>query len=89
MVYDGEEYSAKLQDRLNHALHALDRSLREAGIKNLLQKEHKSYFVNTEAFTCDLYEWQDNIPSAVAAFQGKYMSEYSWAEERLGELYEL
>jgi hypothetical protein len=36
-----------------------------------------------EAFDCDYYRWIDGDVSAINAFSGEYMSQYSWSEYTL------
>lgn len=41
------------------------------------------YNINPSLFECDYYDYLNNVPYAVRAYQGEYMQQYSWAEERI------
>lgn len=63
--------------------HRLRRILMEYGIEQILMKKRGSYAVDTERFTCDLYEFKKGNPEYNTSFSGSYMPEYSWAEDML------
>lgn len=86
VLFEDEEYSRKVQDYVNKMLRDMSLSLKEAGASNILRKQRNYYAVNTDAFKCDLYDYENGIPEAMNNFRGEYMSQYSWAEETLGRL---
>ena len=45
--------------------------------------------VDTELFDCDLYALLAGEEKAKRQFVGEYMLDYSWAEERMGQLNKL
>lgn len=56
------------------------------GLEDVLIKGWNLYAVRKDAFWCDYYEFEKGNPAAINAFHNEYMSQYSWAEFRLGEL---
>ena len=62
------------------------RELEEYGIKEILIAERGVRRVDTELFECDLYDFLAGEEKARKQFAGEYMSDYSWAEERVGQL---
>ncbi|MBR1742565.1 MAG: response regulator [Lachnospiraceae bacterium] len=65
---------------------ALKKELREHGIEELLVMNRSMKRVDTEYFSCDLYELLEEDELARKKFVGDYMLEYSWAEERMAGL---
>ena len=43
--------------------------------------------LDTNLIKCDYYDFLDNKAEAVAAYQGIYMMQFSWAEETNGALW--
>lgn len=42
--------------------------------------------VNTQMFDCDYYAWMDNNAKKRDRFEGEFLTEYSWSEEKLPAL---
>lgn len=64
----------------------LAKELKENGVENLLIATRGIRHVNTEIFDCDLYDLLNGDLHAKKEFSGEYMLEYSWAENRMGQL---
>ena len=79
-IFEDAEYSRNVQDYVSKIVRELEASLKKAGISELLVHDHNRYAVNTDLFTCDAYEFDNNDPTAVNAYRGEYMVQYSWAE---------
>mgnify|MGYP004584182925 CR=1 FL=1 len=58
----------------------LMRTLRAAGCEDVILKGRNRLSVDTERFDCDYYHFLNGEPSAVSAFVGEFMTQYSWAE---------
>ncbi len=52
-----------------------------AGIDFILSAEGSQKFIRPEAFDSDYFPLLKGDPTAMAKYNGEYMSEYSWAEE--------
>lgn len=57
-------------------------TLKKYGLKDIFIETRRGYAVNTHMISCDLYDFLDNKPEGIHAFNGEYMSQYSWAEVR-------
>jgi two-component SAPR family response regulator len=64
----------------------LRKSLEREGITDVLIKRRGALGVDPATFDCDFYEFLEGNASAVNAYKGEYMSQYSWAEITLGQL---
>ena len=65
---------------------ALKNELKEYGAENILVSNRGLKRVDTEKFSCDLYDLLEDDVKAKKRFVGDYMLDYSWAEERMGLL---
>jgi two-component SAPR family response regulator len=70
-------------------IHQLFRDLRQAleamGVEDIFKRNNYFYSINPEKLDCDYYEYLKN---GKPEFHGEYMSQYSWAEETCGLLWE-
>lgn len=64
----------------------LKNTFEEIGVGNVLIKGWNTYAVKKDAFWCDYYEFEKGNVTAINSFHNEYMSQYSWAEFRLGEI---
>lgn len=72
------------KDYLRHLVMDLSHTLEEVGEADVFVRSHNGYTINPSRIECDYYDYLNNIPYAVRAYQGEYMQQYSWAEERIG-----
>ena len=89
VLFEDKPYSKNIQDYVSKIVGDLHDSLKAVGAEKVLRKKHNYLAVDTSRFTCDLYEYEKGLPSAINAFHGEYMSQYSWAEESYGCFYGL
>ena len=79
-----EETSDKRQkDYLRHLVMDLSNTLSGIGESDVFVRTRSGYNINPALLECDYYDYLNNIPYAVRAYQGEYMQQYSWAEERI------
>lgn len=71
------------KDYLRHLIMDLSRTLAEVGESDVFARAHNSYAIIPDKLECDYYDYLNNVPYAVRAYQGEYMQQYSWAEERI------
>ena len=88
-----ELYSIACDSRQNlsrqsvyQALYALKATLNAVGAGEVLISGPGSYAIDISRVNCDYYRLLDGDESAVRAFMGEYMKQYSWAEETCGWL---
>lgn len=62
-------------------------TLDTAGISNILATRDNRRFLQTDAVECDLYRILDGDKQAARKYNGSYLQEYDWAEERNAQLY--
>ena len=78
------------EDKKNHNyIHQLFRDLRQSleavGMNDIFQRNNYFYSINPEKLDCDYYTY---LKTGKPEFRGEYMSQYSWAEETCGLLWE-
>lgn len=62
-------------------------TLEAAGIRNILATRDNRRYLKTDAVECDLYRILDGDKQAARKYNGAYLQEYEWAEERNAQLY--
>ena len=60
--------------------------LRETGLENIIAKSRNYYGIVKSEVSCDYFDFLANYPDGVRAFNGEYMSQYSWSESTLAAL---
>ena len=61
--------------------------LEKEGVGDILQTIGNYRALRTDRVECDLYRILAGDPQAIRLYDGQYLKEYSWAEERNGQLY--
>ncbi len=64
----------------------LKKTLRDAGFEDVLIRDYNSLAIRTDLLDCDFFHFLDGYESTGNEFLGEYMRQYSWAENRIGEL---
>lgn len=64
-------------------------ALEKAGISHIIASEDNHRFLRTDQVECDLYRILSGDRKAAQHYGGQYMQEYSWAEDRNGQLYRM
>lgn len=70
-----------------NALRKLKAVLKEADLSDLLLSTSRGQLVNTSLFDCDYYSWQDKNMGERDRFEGEFLSEYSWGEYILADIF--
>lgn len=78
----------KQRNYFYHLFSDLQNTLAGYGCEDILVRGRNSYAVDTEKVKCDYYRAFRKEITALNSFRGEYMSQYSWAEERLAVLTE-
>jgi two-component SAPR family response regulator len=78
------------EDQKNHNyIHQLFRDLRQSleaiGMDEIFERNNYFYSINPEKLDCDYYSY---LKTGKPEFRGEYMSQYSWAEQTCGLLWE-
>ena len=77
-----ERHGSYFQNLLSDLTH----TLKQAGCEKVLIRARGMMGVDKSRLGCDYYAWLDGDPAALRSFRGKYMYQYSWAEETLAFL---
>lgn len=80
-LFGDEEYSPYTQDYMNKVISELERALKEAGAEKMLIRRRNFYAVDKTQFSCDIYDYEKGVPSAINLFGGEYMLPYGWGAE--------
>lgn len=83
-LWEDETDDKRQKDYLRHLVMDLSNTLEAVGESAAFVRTRSGYHVNPALLECDYYDYLNNIPYAVRAYQGEYMQQYSWAEERIG-----
>lgn len=75
----------KNQNYIHQLFHDLRQSLEAVGMEDIFERNNYLYSVNPEKIDCDYFNY---LKSGKPQFIGEYMSQYSWAEETCGLLWE-
>ena len=79
---DGDQ---KNQNYIHQLFRDLRQSLEAVGVEEIFERNNYSYSLNPEKLDCDYYSY---LKTGKPEFHGEYMSQYSWAEETCGLLWE-
>ncbi|MCR5467939.1 MAG: response regulator [Lachnospiraceae bacterium] len=72
---------------LNGIRRELIRVFEEAGYPDLIVHTRGGMRINTDMISCDYFDMLKGKQSAIDAYNGEYMSQYSWAEFTNGEFW--
>lgn len=67
----------------------LSNTFKKNGIENVLIKQRGALGIDVSKVKCDLFDFKIGGTAARSAFQGEYMTQYSWAESRIAALEEI
>ena len=81
LLEETPESTAKNYVRTIHS--RLRRTLAQNGISDLLESKYGEIRINPAAFDCDYYDYLNGRP---VTYRGRYMSDYSWAQEEAAYL---
>lgn len=65
---------------------ALMKTLRQAGVEDVIDKHYNYIAIRPEKVQCDLFAFLQGDASAVNSYYGIYLEDYSWAESTIGLL---
>ena len=75
------------KQRVRNLVSDLRATLREIGMEGLLIRERRQLALRLDLLDCDYYRMLSGDMSAVNAYGGEYMVDYSWAELTSGRLH--
>ena len=79
ILFPNQDYDRKVEDYINKIYREMTRSLNEAGLGDVVVKKRNYYAINPDKIKCDRYDFEKGKSSAIKAYMGEYMQQYSWA----------
>lgn len=86
VLYENRPYDRSVQSQLRVHISDMVKTLKRAGAPDIIVRKRNYIAVDTNRFDCDFYRFLDGDVSAINAFAGEYMVNYSWAELTAGRL---
>ena len=80
-----DDEDQKSQNYIHQLFRDLRQSLEAVGMGEIFERNQYFYSINPEKLDCDYYTY---LKTGSPPFRGEYMSQYSWAEETCGLLWE-
>ncbi len=85
-LWENETVNKTTLSRCRKTYMNLVNELKEYDIDDIVETVNNQRRINPEKVSCDLFDYQNGIQSAISAFRGEYLNEYSWAEITLSTL---
>ncbi|MFI3325752.1 MAG: response regulator [Clostridia bacterium] len=82
-LWESQEYTRNTSSYVRRTVRALKDELDEIGIGDLLTSKRGSISIDIKRISCDSYEVFRGNANAVNAYNGEYMSQYSWGESTI------
>jgi len=86
ILWEEREYDRSLQNQTQVIISCMMKMLKDNGVSDIIKKERNQIAVDRSKIKCEYYDFLSWDAAAVNAYQGEYMSNYSWAEMTAGEL---
>lgn len=86
IIWEANQYDHTQASNFRHALKKLQDTLLKAGVENILAYFPRARAIRADMIECDYLDMLAGKPDAAKKWDGKYMEQYSWAEERKGKL---
>lgn len=89
VLWEDRQADKKLKSQCRVVMAALKSDLTRLGVEDILVKNWNTWGIDASKINCDYYDFLNNDSIAVNSFRGEYMSQYSWAEMTVGNLYDI
>jgi len=86
ILWEDREYDRSLQNQIQVIISSMMKTFKDNSIDDIIIKKRNQIAVDKSKIKCDYYDYLNWDVSAVNAYEGEYMSNYSWAEMTAGEL---
>lgn len=80
---------AKTQSLYRMTWKRLSEALENAGVSHIIGTSENGRYIKTDSVDCDLYRILAGEREAAKKYNGEYLKEYEWAEERNAQLYHM
>lgn len=79
-LWEDERHESYLRNLKKDLIERLD----SVGCKDILDNHWGKLGIIPSLIDCDFYDWKKGLPSALNAYTGEYMAQYSWGEFTMG-----
>ena len=86
-LWEGETDLGKAKHQIRNHVSDLRATLKEIGMEDLLIRRSGILAIRAEQLDCDYYQMLRGDSTALNAYHGEYMAQYSWAEMTSGKLW--
>lgn len=80
VLWQNAENDNNTRAYLSKAKKDLKETLKKAGVDDVFLEFRRKYAVDPTKIKCDYYDYLDNNPDGVRAYNGEYMMPYGWGE---------
>jgi two-component SAPR family response regulator len=84
VLWENRNYDRSLKNQVTSTVASLKKTLQAVDSGHILVKTWNHLALDTEKVKCDAYDFEKGDMTAVNAFRGEYMINYSWAEFTAG-----
>lgn len=88
ILWEDKPYDKTVQNNTHRVISDMLRTLKEAGIRDIIIKRRREMSIVIEKVDCDYYAFLNGDVTRINMFRGEYMSNYSWAEFTLSNIKE-
>lgn len=88
-LWEGEADVTRAKHQIRNLISDLRATLSKIGMDDLLIRKSGVLAIHSDRLDCDYYRMLEGDREARSAFQGEYMSQYSWAEPTAGKLWSM
>lgn len=85
-IWETREYSNENMKVYYNALKRLKDNLKKYDLENIIFSTARGQIANVAVFDCDYYSWKYGNSEPQEAFEGEFLTEYSWGEYILGNM---
>ncbi len=82
-LWEGSESKSTDNTGYRRTIKELVDTLRDCGMEEIFVRERGNCRIRRELVSCDYYDFWEDRPDAVDRFDGRFMSDYSWAESSI------
>ena len=80
VLWEDKPYDKSLRNQIQSAISEMMKTFKEHDLGDIIMKSWNQIAVDRTKVNCDYYDMLEMVQSAVNAYCGEYMSNYSWAE---------
>lgn len=86
VLLEDKQYTRGTQSYVHIIITEMISALTKNHAEDIIIKNRNLYAVDPSKFNCDFYEYEKGNVQAINSYRGEYMSNYGWAEFRIGTL---